>query len=92
MAQKKVKMLVNISGARDGEDWPKAGETITLPAEEAEMLIKNGQAVVPGQERTDALADVLGVETAAVNDSGSAKGQKSIRTQVKPADAKEAGE
>jgi hypothetical protein len=85
MSNKKVKMIVQISGARDGKDWPAPGEEITLPSDEAEMLIRNGQAMVPGSEKNNALADVLGVETAALADAGTAKGQKAIRTQVKPA-------
>lgn len=85
MANKKVKMIVQISGARDGKDWPAPGEEITLPSDEAEMLIRNGQAMVPGSEKNNALADVLGIETAALADSGTAQGQKAIRTQVKPA-------
>lgn len=39
-----VVMLVSISGLRDGEPWPAAGEGITLPVAEAEAYIANGYA------------------------------------------------
>lgn len=84
MADKKVRMLVNISGSRNGEDWPKAGETLTVPAAEAEDLIRAGIAAAPNAPEENALADVLGVETAVAN-PGTAEGQKSIREQIKPA-------
>lgn len=83
MANKTVKMLVQISGTRDGKDWPAPGETISLPADEAEVLIKNGQAGAPKGETENALADVLGVETAA--NLSTREGQKSARAQLTPA-------
>ena len=43
----KVEMLVYISGSRDGVDWPAAGETIDVPAQEAAELIANGFARAP---------------------------------------------
>lgn len=35
----KVRMNVKLSGSRDGIDWPDPGDTIDLPADEAEQLI-----------------------------------------------------
>lgn len=78
MADKKVRMVVKISGARDGKDWPAPGETISLPKDEADQLIRNGQAAELNPPEENALADVLGVETAV-------GGNKSIRSQMKPA-------
>ena len=43
----KVEMIVLISGARDGVDWPAIGESIDVPAPEAAELIANGFARVP---------------------------------------------
>lgn len=81
MANKKVRMVVKISGARDGEDWPDAGEFITVPSAEAEDLIRQGFAADPSaRAEENALADVLGVETATTKE-----GQKAVRTQIKPA-------
>lgn len=80
MADKTVRLVANISGTRNGEDWPAAGQEVTLPDDEADLLIRNGQAVDPGQEEENALADVLGVSTATLTDARS-----SVRAQLKPA-------
>lgn len=40
----KVKMRVEISGHRNLEPWPKAGETIDLPEAEAAQLCASGMA------------------------------------------------
>ncbi len=45
-----VTMRRQISGTRDGVDWPAPGETIDVPDEEAASLIALGHAVVPGEE------------------------------------------
>lgn len=45
----KVQMAVNISGTRDGADWPRAGEVVDLPTDEAEALIAHGSATVPAK-------------------------------------------
>ena len=34
-----VRMLVRLSGSRDGADWPEAGDTLNVPAEEAAQLV-----------------------------------------------------
>lgn len=39
-----VKMLTQMSGTRNGDDWPPAGTTIELPADEAETLIYHRMA------------------------------------------------
>ena len=39
-----VRMDRHITGSRNGEPWPPAGETIDLPAREAADLIANGYA------------------------------------------------
>jgi hypothetical protein len=58
----KVRLLVNISGTRDGEDWPQLGETADLPAEEAASMIAAGMAEAVGRES----AAVAAPETATV--------------------------
>lgn len=40
----KVTMRVNISGTRDGQDWPRIGESIDLPDAEAVDLLNAGIA------------------------------------------------
>jgi hypothetical protein len=40
----KVKMLIKISGERNGVDWPAIGGTLDVPKDEAEQLVANGYA------------------------------------------------
>jgi hypothetical protein len=83
MANKKVKMLVKISGSHDGKDWPEIGDEVTLPATEADAMIRNGMAAPAGASvQENAMLDAPGVETAA--DLGTEKGQKSVRLQMDP--------
>lgn len=37
----RVRMLVGITGTRDGAPWPPVGETMDLPPDEATSLIRN---------------------------------------------------
>lgn len=39
-----VVMLLHITGLRNGEAWPARGQAITLPADEALNLVRNGYA------------------------------------------------
>lgn len=41
----KVKMIASITGTRDGQEWPAAGETVDLPDAEARDLVAGGLAV-----------------------------------------------
>jgi hypothetical protein len=45
-----VYMKITISGTRDGEPWPAAGEKATLPAAEAAELVAAGHASVEAPE------------------------------------------
>lgn len=40
-----VRMIVSITGTRNGDDWPLAGGTIDLPEAEAADLVNAGLAV-----------------------------------------------
>ena len=40
----KVKMLIKISGERNGSEWPEIGDTVDVPKDEAESLVSNGYA------------------------------------------------
>lgn len=62
-----VKMVRQISGSRDGKDWPKPGETIDVPADEAKQLIANGNAVDPSAGREEKAVVKPDVETAVRN-------------------------
>jgi hypothetical protein len=53
MANRKVRMVVGISGERhDGRRWPPAGTVLTVPDWEAEDLIR-GQNAVPVSQADD---------------------------------------
>ncbi len=55
----KVRMVGHISGSRDGVMWPKPGEEIELPDDEAENLIWNklAEAAEAEEEQADEKAD-----------------------------------
>ena len=59
----KVRLVVALTGTRDGVDWPHRGEVIDLPRDEAEHMIAVGQAVPADVVESAAVAPV--VETAA---------------------------
>jgi len=40
----RVKMIVQMSGTRDGEPWPGRGEIVDLPGEEAAQMCAAGMA------------------------------------------------
>ncbi|KPC73717.1 hypothetical protein ADL26_13375 [Thermoactinomyces vulgaris] len=40
----RVTMKVDLSGTRNGEPWPRRGETVDLPDEEAAQLCASGMA------------------------------------------------
>ena len=52
-----VKMIAQLTGTRDGEDWPRVGATIDLPDAEAADLIMNGYAVDPTDVEDDDVED-----------------------------------
>jgi hypothetical protein len=54
----RVTLTAPISGLRDGRPWPATGESIDLPADEAEQLVRLGVATegkpAKSSETTDA--------------------------------------
>lgn len=40
----RVRMRVNITGTRDGQDWPRIGDTLDVPDLEGAELCANGMA------------------------------------------------
>lgn len=48
----KVRMVAQISGTRDGRDWPAPGGVIDLPEDEANTLIGHAMAEVPDEAAT----------------------------------------
>lgn len=61
----KVKMLVDVSGTRNGEAWPKRGEVADLPTDEAQHLVTVGMA-----EEAEGSTDDSATETATAPDPG----------------------
>lgn len=41
----KIRLRVDISGSRDGTPWPRRGEVVDLPQDEAVHMCSNGMAV-----------------------------------------------
>ncbi len=74
-----VRMLVKISGTRDGIDWPNAGQETELPATEAADLIQAGYAASAEAPET-ATAPTADVETA------TPQGNRSIKARTTEGD------
>jgi len=64
-----VRMLVSISGTRDGQDWPARGGLLEVAEGEAAALVAGGlaEAVVP---------EPGAIETASVDARPAARGRK----------------
>ncbi|MFI6862641.1 hypothetical protein ACIBKZ_22560 [Streptomyces sp. NPDC050421] len=62
-------MNISMSGTRNGEDWPPAGEVVDLPTGEAQHLVASGVASAVGIE----------VETATMPDTAETRGSTSTR-------------
>lgn len=60
----RVKMLISVSGTRDGVDWPPVGGEIDLPGEEAADLCDAGHAT-PVKARFESAAAPSPPENAA---------------------------
>lgn len=59
-----IKMLANISGTRDGVEWPELGGTIDLPADEAEALAAAGLARIIDEPKVERATSRRKTETA----------------------------
>ena len=61
----KVMMRYQLSGSRNGVDWPAPGEILDVPKEEAESLLASGVAVDP-KDKVETASGPLTTESAAV--------------------------
>ena len=52
----RVKLIVQLSGTRDGAEWPARGETVDLPDDEAVSLLGAGIAVPLGEAPVESAA------------------------------------
>ncbi|WP_329615654.1 hypothetical protein OG244_23375 [Streptomyces brevispora] len=64
-------MNISMSGTRNGEDWPPAGETVDLPTGEAQHLVASGVA--------SAVDDEPAVETATAPDTAETRESTTTR-------------
>ncbi|MGW0579630.1 hypothetical protein ACWD25_27525 [Streptomyces sp. NPDC002920] len=84
----RVRMKVDISGARNGEPWPVRGEITELPDDEAESLCISGMAVpVTDDDVEERPAADDDVETRALTTETAAAVTPSV-PESKPAPAK----
>lgn len=65
----KVKMLVSISGTRDGAAWPAHGEIVDLPDVEASAYIAQGIAEASAEDVSHVFEAVAPIETADAPDA-----------------------
>jgi hypothetical protein len=80
---KKVRLLAQISGSRDGQPWPAAGTFVTVSDDEADTLVRNGQAATEEIEE-NALLDSH-PELAVANRSVAGEEAAAERVAEKPA-------
>lgn len=76
----RIRMKVTMSGTRNGEDWPPAGETVDLPTGEAQHLVASGIA-----EEIDGIPEV---ETATAPDTAEKRDSRARKTAAKKPDTK----
>lgn len=60
-----VRLLVSLSGTRDGEDWPPAGAVVDLSDETAVHMLAGGLAEPVGAAAPESAAAAVTTETAA---------------------------
>lgn len=73
----KVKLKVNLSGTRNGAEWPAVGGVVDLPDAEAAQMLASGMASsVKDDQVKDATAPSGGVETATVAAKATPKATK----------------
>lgn len=60
-----VILKVQVSGTRDGKDWPAPGTLVVLPKEEALGLVRGGTAALPVRPGAEKAVDTAPVEYAA---------------------------
>lgn len=68
----KLIMKARISGTRNGNHWPKPGQTVEVSDREAAALLRNGLAVEPADGENAAPKKAPAKKTAAKKSPGSA--------------------
>lgn len=72
----RVRMLTQITGTRDGKDWPKPGEEIDLPEDEAVQLLDAHMAEAVKAKAEAATEDRSSAETATISRPRGRPGRK----------------
>jgi len=70
----KVRLLADVTGTRDGAEWPPRGTVVELPDDEAAALIWSGIAVDAKIKDPEADAARATVEAAAVDTAPTKRG------------------
>lgn len=81
----KIEMKIQMSGTRDGVDWPAPGETITVPDHEAEVLIAQKSAVPAssGESKADKPAKIDDILAEVDGDPDKAAAALELENQAK---------
>ena len=83
---KVIRMKSQISGTRDGVNWPKPGDTIEVSEEEAALLIKFGQAEDPKAKpapKVDDSGNEIATATDAPEKATARRGRRPVRAEGK---------
>ena len=72
-----VKMLVQLSGMRDGFEWPAVGEVLDTPADEAADLVRMDLAVHVPKAKTERAVIEPHAETATMKHAPKRAARKS---------------
>ncbi len=83
---KVIRMRAQISGTRDGVQWPKPGDTIKVSDEEAALLIKFGQAEDPDGKpapKVDDSGNEIATATDAPEKATARRGRRPVKSEGK---------
>lgn len=80
----KIRLIGDMSGTRDGQEWPPRGSTVDLPDDEAQQLIRGKMAVPAINDDVEtAIIDTADVEERALTtESAPAVGRRSRRQEA----------
>ena len=79
----KIRMLADVSGTRNGKDWPKRGEVVDLPDDEAKDLITSRMAAEVGDKEAEAAVKAQN-EATTLTTAGGPVESADVDTKPKP--------
>lgn len=80
-----IKLKVQISGTRNGEEWPAPGTVVDLPEDEAATLIAAGLAVEPDDAEEAAVVQPAEETATAPGDEATAQAPAGDEAATAPA-------